>query len=79
MGDRAEVLSAVRQKVLINETRGDHLMMYLLCRADSLSEVLDLESRLKEMGAVDDVQVTLNMEVRVALDRLLVWIREARE
>lgn len=76
--DRSEVLRTLPQKVLVNETRGDNPMLFLLCRADSLSEVLDLERRLREMEAVDNVQVTLNMEVAVASDRLLAWIREAR-
>lgn len=72
--DRAEVLRAVPQKVLINETREGTPMMYLLCRADSLSEVLDLEGRLRAMKAVKDVQVTLNMKAEIAMDRLLSWI-----
>ncbi len=79
LDDRAEVLRAVPQKVLINETRGDNPMMYLLCRADSLSEVLDLEGRLTAMKAVKDVQVTLNMKAEFAIDRLLSWIRRKRE
>lgn len=75
--DRAQVLRTVPEKILINETGGDHPMMYLLCRADSLSDVLDLEDRLREMEIVEGVQVTLNMRVGIAIDRLLAWIREA--
>lgn len=73
--DRAKVLRAVPRKVLINETEDPEPMMYLLCRADSLSEVMDLERRLRSMEAVADVQVTLNIRAMMAVDRLLSWIR----
>lgn len=76
--DRPHALALLSKKVVINETR-ERPMMYLLCQAESLVEVMEVERRLRSVPSLGDVQLTLHKRWACATGRLVGWIRERRD
>jgi DNA-binding Lrp family transcriptional regulator len=73
--DAQRILSALPRCRLIT-TRTNPPGVWMICWADSMAEVADMEARLRALPGVERAGIIMRQRVDFAVDRLEGWIRE---
>jgi hypothetical protein len=70
-----EIVSAFPRCRMIT-TRTNPPGVWLICWADSMAEVSDVEARLRGIPGVDRAGIVMRLRVAFAIERIEGWIRE---